>query len=102
MIKYFNQANELSNIQSIPVAEFKSIGGITSKANWVDSFKRLVGVTADGRLVPVERAIEYKKQPSLHVCNSKCLNGKHNGTCECQCGGANHGLGLFTNLLKAA
>lgn len=33
--------------------------------------------------------------------NAKCLNGKHNGACECQCGGVNHGRGMFTTLLAA-
>lgn len=102
MIKYFHQADQLTNIQQVPVAQFRAMGGVTSKANWVDSFKRLVGVNAQGQLVPVQRSIEYKKQPSLHVCNAKCLNGKFNGVCECQCGGQNHGLGMFTNLLQAA
>lgn len=102
MIKYFNQTDELTNIQQIPVDQFRALGGITSKANYVDSFKRLVGVNSEKKLVPVQRAIEYKKQPSLHVCNAKCLGGKFNGTCECQCGGKNHGLGMFTNILQTA
>jgi len=46
--------------------------------------------------------ITYKQFPSRHECNAKCLNGKHNGTCECQCGGKNHGAGMFTKLLEAA
>ena len=52
-----------------------------------------VGLTDSHELLPVERAIQYRKFASLHVCNAKCVNGKHNGTCECQCGGKNHGLG---------
>lgn len=46
--------------------------------------------------------IEYKARPSLHECNAKCLNGKHSGTCECRCGGKNHGRGMFTKMLEAA
>lgn len=49
--------------------------------------------------LPVTRMIEMKRYPSLHQCNSKCLNGKHNGICECKCGGKNHGRGLFTGLM---
>lgn len=52
--------------------------------------------------LPITRKIEYKAQPSRHACNSKCLNGKHTGVCECQCGGKNHGAGMFTNLLQPA
>jgi hypothetical protein len=48
---------------------------------------------------PVQRRITYKCFPSRHECNAKCLNGKHDGTCECKCGGVNHGLG---NILNAA
>ena len=61
---------------------------------------RFVGDTAD--LLPVTRSIEYKQFPSRHQCNAKCLGGKVNGTCECQCGGKNHGAGMFTSLLEVA
>lgn len=65
-----------------------------------DYYSRWVGYTADGRgPFPVERVIEYKSQPSRHECNSRCMNGHVNGTCECSCGGANHGIG---NVLRAA
>jgi hypothetical protein len=49
-----------------------------------------------GGIYPVTRRIEYKSRPSLHECNAKCLGGKHNGTCECRCGGKNHGAGSFS------
>jgi hypothetical protein len=51
--------------------------------------------------MPVERKITYKSHPSLHECNAKCLGGKINGTCECSCGGKNHGRGMFTSLMAA-
>lgn len=57
----------------------------------------ITGADSAGFL-PVTRMIEMKRHPSLHQCNSKCLNGKHNGICECKCGGKNHGRGLFTGL----
>ena len=101
-IRFFNGTDELTRITSVPNAKFAAMGGVKSKANWYDSFHRIVGVSADGRLLPVERTITYKAFPSRHECNSKCMNGKINGTCECQCGGKNHGLGMFTRLLEAA
>lgn len=52
-----------------------------------------VGLDADGFELPVTRKIEYKRRPSLHECNARCMNGKCNGVCECQCGGKNHGVG---------
>lgn len=92
-IKYFNGTQELSQVQGYPNAQFFAAGGIRSKANWYDGFERLMGRTSDGRLLPVERAIAYKSAPSRHVCNAKCIGGKINGVCECQCGGRNHGIG---------
>lgn len=51
--------------------------------------------------LPVTRRIDMKSNPSKHECNAKCLNGAHNGRCECKCGGMNHGRGLFTSLIAA-
>lgn len=51
-----------------------------------------VGKTSDGFEVPVTRQIEYKSRPSLHKCDSRCMNGRCNGVCECRCGGKNHGI----------
>ena len=92
-IKYFNGVQELTQVQGYPNAQFLAAGGIRSKANAYDSFERLMGRTADGRILPVERAIAYKSAPSRHVCNARCVNGSINGVCECQCGGKNHGIG---------
>ena len=101
-IRYFNGTDELKRAAPFPNAKFAALGGVKSRANWVDSYSRLVGVSDDGRLLPVERAISYKAFPSRHECNAKCMGGKINGTCECQCGGKNHGIGMFTQLLSAA
>ena len=60
------------------------------------------GATMDHQALPVTRKIEFKSFPSRHECNAKCLNGKHNGACECQCGGKNHGAGMFSRLLEVA
>lgn len=72
------------------------------KAMRCDGYSKWMARAADGRLLPVTRMIEYKSRPSLHECNAKCLSGKHNGKCECQCGGKNHGAGIFTGLMAAA
>lgn len=64
-----------------------------------DGFKKLAGRTADGVMLPVTRRIEYKANPSLHECDARCIGGKHNGKCECKCGGKNHGAGMFTKLV---
>jgi hypothetical protein len=44
-----------------------------------------------------QRRIEWKKNPSLHVCNAKCMSGKPDGACECSCGGKNHGGRAFSS-----
>lgn len=70
-----------------------------------DGYQMLVGHTTNllnSPVLPLTRKIEFKAQPSLHECNAKCMNGKHNGTCECRCGGKNHGAGLFTAHMQAA
>ncbi len=61
-----------------------------------DSFYKWVGIPTTGREggpLPVTRMIGYKSAPSLHECSGKCLNGNPRATCECKCGGANHGTG---------
>ena len=88
--KYFNGNVELFWPYGIPKAEFLTMGGIPSKHNYFDSFSRLAGKDANGVLRPVDRTIHYKKRPSLHKCDARCRNGKGH-TCECQCGGVNHG-----------
>ncbi|AHB05598.1 hypothetical protein U875_09535 [Pandoraea pnomenusa 3kgm] len=69
-----------------------------------DGYSMRVGYPMEGLggPMPVTRMIEFKAHPSRHECNAKCLNGRHNGACECKCGGKNHGRGMFTQLLKAA
>lgn len=104
-IKYFSDINgesiellSLTSRSNKEVAEqFPGVNAMRS-----DGYSRWMARAADGRLLPVTRMIEYKSRPSLHTCNAKCLSGKHNGTCECQCGGKNHGRGMFTKMLEAA
>lgn len=100
--KYFSDVNgdptELKHPYGMDnrdfAAKFPGVRGLR-----YDGFKMLVGYSMEGnRLLPVTRNIEFKSFPSRHECNAKCLNGKHNGACECQCGGKNHGRGMFTKL----
>ena len=69
------------------------------QGKWYDSFHKWVGYAAGARWTasgegskPVARVIFFKKNPSLHKCDARCLNATgHN--CECSCGGKNHGAG---------
>ncbi|CAB3920536.1 Uncharacterised protein [Achromobacter xylosoxidans] len=106
-IKYFSdidgQTVELRGrgVHGLPNAEFAArFPGV--KGLRYDGFMMLVAypISGTGEPLPVTRKIEYKAFPSRHECNAKCTNGKHNGTCECKCGGRNHGAGLFTSLSK--
>jgi hypothetical protein len=98
--KHFSGTTELKSIWPMRNAEFAAaFPGV--KGVRQDSFSKLVGRAPTGEVLPVERTISYKSAPSLHVCNAKCLGGKVNGSCECQCGGKNHGLGMFTSLMAA-
>lgn len=45
-----------------------------------------------GKLQICDRVIQYSKTPSNHKCDARCRNAKGN-QCECECGGANHGIG---------
>jgi predicted hotdog family 3-hydroxylacyl-ACP dehydratase len=98
-IKHFSDFNgrtvELVGVQPMKNADFAvCFAGI--KGRRYDSFTMRVGVIAGSRdLLPVTRVIEFKSNPSLHICSSKCMNAKPNGTCECSCGGKNHGVSGF-------
>jgi hypothetical protein len=80
-------------------ARFPGVKGMRA-----DGYTMWVGHVTTGPdlgLLPVTRKIEYKSFPSRHECNAKCMGGKVNGTCECKCGGKNHGAGMFTALVAA-
>lgn len=103
-IKYFSDFNgesvSLKAIRDIPNKEFvDKFPGVKGRRS--DGFSMWVGFSAEtGEMLPVTRTIEYKSNPSKHECNSKCLNGKHNGVCECRCGGKNHGAGMFSRFVE--
>jgi hypothetical protein len=99
-IKHFSDWNgttvELAYIRQMKNAAFATqFPGI--KGRRCDSFTMWVGATREAPrdLLPVTRVIEYKRNPSKHECNAKCLNGSARGACECRCGGKNHGAGSF-------
>jgi hypothetical protein len=88
--KYFNGDIQLTNVMAIDNAKFDELGGVKSKHNRFDSFKRMAGKIG-GALVPVTRMIEYKSRPSLHKCDARCQNSTGH-VCECSCGGKYHGI----------
>lgn len=95
--KYFSdmssEAVELTGLSQLDNSEFaERFPGI--KGMRADGFSKWVAMGPKGWM-PVTRMIDYKRAPSLHECNAKCLNGKCNGVCECKCGGKNHGRGAF-------
>lgn len=103
-IKYFSDADQEAVILKNPYGmlnkefaeKFPGVKGIR-----YDGFTMTVGYPLEGNggPLPVTRKIEYKSNPSKHECNAKCMGGKHNGACECRCGGKNHGRGMFTGLI---
>lgn len=92
--KYFSDINgittELKGCFSMRNEEFKTrFPGVKGKR--MDGYTMRVGTSESG-ILPITRVIFYKGRPSLHECNAKCRNGKCGGTCECKCGGKNHGI----------
>ena len=100
---FFDSADtaiELVSVTTIDNAAFqKQWPGVKGVKD--DGYSMRVGICAKGVQYPITRAIEMKRNPSNHQCNAKCLNGSHRGVCECQCGGKNHGRGMFTSLVAA-
>jgi hypothetical protein len=97
-IKYFNGDTELFYPQGMLNKEFAQLfPGI--KGLRYDSFHRYIGY-GEGDYIkgrnphPVERKIEYKSNPPLHKCDARCMSAKGR-SCECSCGGKNHGAGSF-------
>ncbi|MGF6604607.1 hypothetical protein P3T23_009363 [Paraburkholderia sp. GAS448] len=104
-MKYFcdigDQVVQLKAPYGMPNKEFEAkFPGI--KGLRYDGYTRIAGYPLEGAggPLPVTRVIEFKAHPSFHECNAKCLNGSHKGTCECRCGGKNHGRGMFTRMVS--
>ena len=89
-IKYFNGDELLSGVFSAPKDRFILAGGIPSKHNR-DGQSFWMGYPLVGNPVPVTRKIEYKSNPSKHVCGAKCRQATGH-VCECECGGKFHGI----------
>lgn len=86
-IKYFSGDKELTGI--------REIGGKLFGFGSVDELSFVEGKGWQG-FTAVERKVEYKSNPSKHVCDSRCINATGRiMKCECSCGGKNHGKGGF-------
>lgn len=96
-----DEATELTALHQMDNAKFAALWP-DLKGIRADGYTKWVARSPNGAVLPVTRMIEMKRFPTKHECNAKCLNGKHNGACECQCGGKNHGRGMFTRLTEAA
>jgi hypothetical protein len=92
--RFFFQDKPLTGVRPMDNAEFVKTFGPGVRAKRADSFSKRVGVDPDGVLRPLERVIIFKKSPSLHKCDGRCMNAKGHD-CECSCRGANHGRGSF-------
>jgi hypothetical protein len=53
-----------------------------------------LGDALDGKTYRIERQVAYNPDGSKHKCNSSCQHAKGE-TCECSCGGANHGIKAY-------
>jgi hypothetical protein len=85
-MKYFAGANELSGVHE---GKNGKLFGFVSKSD-------LHFVDGQGWIgyVQVDRTIEYKRFPSRHECDARCINATGLVMkCECSCGGKNHGRG---------
>jgi len=77
------------NGQTVELSNVWHDGAVSTKAS------HFFGTAPDGtRKVQATRKIQFKSNPSLHVCNDKCMNATGH-LCECSCGGKNHGAGNF-------
>lgn len=95
-IKYFSGDVQLDGVYGMDNAEFAKTFP-TIKGRRFDSFSRMVGrIKGSNTVYPVERAIEYKSNPSKHICDARCINATGRiMKCECSCGGKNHGKASF-------
>lgn len=77
---------------------FSTVAGETVQFDRVDYRGKVAfGYHAETKQwVAIERTVEYKRQPSRHVCDARCYNATgRTMKCECSCGGKNHGKGAF-------
>jgi hypothetical protein len=97
-VKYFSGTEQVQSPFGLDNKKFAAMfPGVTGKR--YDSFSKLVGFPSGARWTisgegskPVTRVIDFKKNPSLHKCDSRCRSAAGN-SCECSCGGQFHGAG---------
>jgi hypothetical protein len=113
-VKYFNGTTLLTGIQTMGRKEFEArFPGVVGRR--ADSFSFYVGQPEDfapvfvqgkgwdRNLLPVQRVVTFKSNPSRHLCDSRCYNATgRTMQCECSCGGKNHGQGAFNCTAEAA
>lgn len=82
--KYFADLNG----ETVELSRVYHDGAVSTAAH------HFFGVGPDGAKLQATRMIEYKRNPSKHVCDARCLHAKgRTMQCECSCGGKNHGKG---------
>ncbi len=104
---HFNGETELTHLAPMSNVEFaKSFPGVKGRkydgwSMWVGSPVGHASVFVQGEgwnhgpVLPVERVVTYKSNPSKHVCDARCMNATGRiMKCECSCGGKNHGKGF--------
>ena len=105
--RYFNALTELTKCYPITGAEFaerfpdEKVGAkhgsypLIGRPADVEITQDMKRADVEALYVPVERVIEYKKNPSLHKCDARCQNATGRiMKCECRCGGRFHGVGF--------
>jgi hypothetical protein len=94
-IKYYFNDIQLDKAWMVSKERFLDLGGVVSKHNYVSQTQNMIGYYLDDLAntvtVPVTRMVEYKSNPSKHVCGPKCRSAKGH-QCECECGGQYHGI----------
>lgn len=104
-MKHFSGTEQLTGVYTISPKEFEArFPNETGRKDGSYFFiGRPLDVTITGMsraqvealYVPVDRAIEYKTNPSKHKCDARCQNATGRiMKCECSCGGRNHGIGF--------
>ncbi|NIA67804.1 hypothetical protein HBA54_04300 [Pelagibius litoralis] len=84
-IKYFAECNG----QPVQLDNVYHLGGASTKAS---EFEGQCSVC--GERHRAERKVEYKRFPTKHECDARCMNATGKVMkCECSCGGKNHGRG---------
>ena len=103
--RYFHDDIELTNIRGMDNKTFASAYPM-ERGRKYDGYSMMVGRIASSEpvwvagqgwqeaLLPVQRVVRFKSNPSRHECDARCMNATgRTMNCECSCGGKNHGRG---------